>query len=131
MPNMKKGVSPTTIPILYVSESLSLYFCKHIAIFIKTFFKTQNECNTTNLNNASETAARSLWIRNHSRHLECELLLNDRLMHLPECSQYVNNFLLKHYIIYIPYCNIKTNRMNWRSGKGSRHFCIGRGFDPP
>ena len=41
----------------------------------------------TNLNNASEAAARSLWIRTHSRHLECELLLDDRLVHLPDRSQ--------------------------------------------
>ena len=41
----------------------------------------------TNLNNASKAAARSLWIRTHSRHLECELLLDDRLMHLPDRSQ--------------------------------------------
>ncbi|KAK2379638.1 hypothetical protein QL285_067419 [Trifolium repens] len=41
----------------------------------------------TNLNNASEASARSLWIRTHSRHLECELLLDDRLMHLPDRSQ--------------------------------------------
>ncbi|KAK2388835.1 hypothetical protein QL285_062474 [Trifolium repens] len=43
---------------------------------------------TTNLNNASEASARSLWIRTHSRHLECELLLDDRLVHLPDRSQY-------------------------------------------
>ncbi|KAK2368511.1 hypothetical protein QL285_081699 [Trifolium repens] len=41
----------------------------------------------TNLNNASEASARSLWIRTHSRHLECELLLDDRLVHLPDRSQ--------------------------------------------
>ena len=41
----------------------------------------------TNLNNASEAAARSLWIRTHSRHLECELLLDDRLVHLSDRSQ--------------------------------------------
>ncbi|KAK2389320.1 hypothetical protein QL285_062918 [Trifolium repens] len=41
----------------------------------------------TNLNNASKAAARSLWIRTHSRHLECELLLDDRLVHLPDRSQ--------------------------------------------
>jgi len=40
-----------------------------------------------NLNNASEASARSLWIRTHSRHLECELLLDDRLVHLPDRSQ--------------------------------------------
>ncbi|KAK2375781.1 hypothetical protein QL285_076649 [Trifolium repens] len=41
----------------------------------------------TNLNNASKAAARSLWIRTHSRHLECELLLDDRLVHLSDRSQ--------------------------------------------
>ncbi|KAK2375246.1 hypothetical protein QL285_076148 [Trifolium repens] len=41
----------------------------------------------TNLNNASKATARSLWIRTHSRHLECELLLDDRLVHLPDRSQ--------------------------------------------
>ncbi|KAK2374988.1 hypothetical protein QL285_075913 [Trifolium repens] len=41
----------------------------------------------TNLNNASEASARSLWIRTHSRHLECDLLLDDRLVHLPDRSQ--------------------------------------------
>ena len=41
----------------------------------------------TNLNNASKAAARYLWIRTHSRHLECELLLDDRLVHLTDHSQ--------------------------------------------
>ena len=41
----------------------------------------------TNLNNASKASARSMWIRTHSRHLECELLLDDRLVHLPDRSQ--------------------------------------------
>ena len=41
----------------------------------------------TSLSNASKAAARSLWIRTHSRHLECELLLDDRLVHLPDRSQ--------------------------------------------
>ena len=41
----------------------------------------------TNLNNASKAAARSLWIRTHSRHLECELLLDDRLVHGLDRSQ--------------------------------------------
>jgi hypothetical protein len=41
----------------------------------------------TSLNNASKAAARSLWIPTHSRHLECELLLDDRLVHLPDRSQ--------------------------------------------
>ncbi|KAK2383281.1 hypothetical protein QL285_070748 [Trifolium repens] len=41
----------------------------------------------TSLNNASKAAARSLWIRTHSRHLECELLLDDKLVHLPDRSQ--------------------------------------------
>ena len=42
---------------------------------------------TTNLNDSNEASARSLWIRTHSRHLECELLLDDRLIHLPDRSQ--------------------------------------------
>ncbi|KAK2356958.1 hypothetical protein QL285_094274 [Trifolium repens] len=41
----------------------------------------------TSLSNASKAAARSLWIRTHSRHLECELLLDERLVHLPDRSQ--------------------------------------------
>ena len=41
----------------------------------------------TNLNNASKAAARSMWIRTHSRHLECELLLDDKLVHWPDRSQ--------------------------------------------
>ncbi|KAK2372840.1 hypothetical protein QL285_073931 [Trifolium repens] len=41
----------------------------------------------TSLNNASKAAARSMWIRTHSRHLECELLLDDRLVHLSDRSQ--------------------------------------------
>ena len=41
-----------------------------------------------NVNNPNkDQAARSLWIRTHSRHLECELLLDDRLVHLPDRSQ--------------------------------------------
>ena len=28
-----------------------------------------------------------MWIRTHSRHLDCELLLDDRLVHLPDRSQ--------------------------------------------
>ena len=87
MPNMKKGVSPTTIPIIYISWITIFIFCKHIANFIKTFFQNQSECKTNNLNNANEALARSLWIRTHSRHLECELLLDERLVHLPGCSQ--------------------------------------------
>ena len=52
----------------------------------------------TDLNNASKAATRSLWIRTHSRHLECELLLDDRLVHLPDRSQYerLSNFLLEN-----------------------------------
>ncbi|KAK2382259.1 hypothetical protein QL285_069807 [Trifolium repens] len=55
--------------------------------------------NYRNLNNASEALARSLWIRTHSRHLECELLLDDRLVHLPDRSQLLRSFLIPtgHY----------------------------------
>ncbi|KAK2356293.1 hypothetical protein QL285_093638 [Trifolium repens] len=59
----------------------------HYAIFIKPFPKTKVNANYPNLNNASEASARSLWIRTHSRHLECELLLDERLVHLPDRSQ--------------------------------------------
>ena len=88
MPNMKKGGSPTTIHILYVSESIYLfiYLCKHYASFYKTFFKTKANAKPNSLNTANEALARSLWIRTHSRHLECELLLDDRLVHLPGCN---------------------------------------------
>ena len=89
MPNMKKGGSPTTIPILYVSESIIYLFiyASITLIFIKPFSKPKVNAKYTNLNNANEASARSLWIQTHSRHLECELLLDDRLVHLPECSQ--------------------------------------------
>ena len=88
MPNMKNGVSPTTIPILYVSESMFIYLFMQTLrfFFIKPFLKPKANANYPNLNNASEASARSLWIRTHSRHLECELLLDDRLMHLPDRS---------------------------------------------
>ena len=68
---------------------LSLYFLQAIRfIFIKPFSKNPKRMQIiTNLNNASEASARSLWIRTHSRHLECELLLDDRLVHLPDRSQ--------------------------------------------
>ncbi|KAK2403016.1 hypothetical protein QL285_052490 [Trifolium repens] len=56
----------------------------------------------TSLNNASKAAARSLCIQTHSRHLECELLLDDRLVHLPDRSQMARTMmhetkLAKHF----------------------------------
>jgi hypothetical protein len=50
-------VSPTTILILYVSESFIFIFRKHIAIFIKPFSKTKANAKQTNLNNANEALA--------------------------------------------------------------------------
>ena len=66
---------------------LFIYLCKHYAIFIKPFSKPKANANYPNLNNASEASARSLWIRTHSRHLECELLLDDKLVHLSDRSE--------------------------------------------
>ena len=68
MPNMKKGGSPTIIPILYVSEStIYLFIYASITLlFIKPFSKTQSECKINSLNNANEALALSLWIRTHS-----------------------------------------------------------------
>jgi hypothetical protein len=48
-----------SINYLYVSAT-------HYAIFIEPFSKTKANANYTNLNNASETVARSLWIQTHS-----------------------------------------------------------------
>ena len=80
----REGVQP---PYLF-SMFLNLFIYLFITLlFIKPFSKTQSECKTNNLNNANEALARSLWIRTHSRHLECELLLDDRLVHLLERSQ--------------------------------------------
>ena len=73
--------------LLFIHSAIYIS-AKHYAYFIKTFFQKPKRMQTiTSLNNASKAAARSLWIRTHSRHLECELLLDDRLVHLPDRSQ--------------------------------------------
>jgi hypothetical protein len=59
----EEGVSPTTIPILYVSESLSSYFPQAFRYFYKNLFpKTKANAKPTSLNDANDTLARSLWI---------------------------------------------------------------------
>ena len=48
---------------------LHLYFCKALRLFYKKPFQKPKRMQTiTNLNNASEASARSLWIRTHSIH---------------------------------------------------------------
>ncbi|KAK2369950.1 hypothetical protein QL285_083045 [Trifolium repens] len=73
----------------------------------------------TSLNNASKAAARSLWIRTHSRHLECELLLDDRLVHLPDRIQMdllkrhlgVEEDIIQHNFDKTRGCHIKYNQL--------------------
>ena len=87
---------------LYFLNHLSFYFLQAMRFtFIKSFSKTQSECKSTSLNNANNTLTRSLWIRTYSRHLECELLLDDRLVHLPECShRHILNLTITAFQFY-------------------------------
>ena len=53
---------------------------------------------------------RSLWIRTHSRHLECELLLDDRLVHLPDRSQHSGTNLHEKNIQKLKSKNLEHTR---------------------
>jgi hypothetical protein len=98
-PGIKQDYGRKLIRLVFLTSlnQLSLLFYQSITLFFKqTLFQKPKRMRTIEFKLNYSYLARFMWIRTHSRHLKCELLLDDRLIHLLDRS----------HLLYVVFLNI-------------------------